>query len=78
MKNYQKNGMYQVRYCTPFKTVDGRLVDHWHETRVFANDEVDAECKVADMHPDGYAFWAVNVKDITHDMPHAKTWSGSY
>ena len=75
---YKKNGMFQVHYYERHKTVDGRFVDHQHETRVFADDEIDAECKVADRHPNGFAFWAVNVKDITHDMPHVKTWCGSY
>ena len=41
-----KAGMFQVRYCTPFKTLDGQLIEHWHETRVFADDEVDENAEL--------------------------------
>jgi hypothetical protein len=80
MNTYKKNGMFQVHYYTRHETIDGRFVDHQHETRVFADNEIDAECKVADRHPDGFAFWAVNCKDLGKlpNLPHSLTWSGSY
>lgn len=77
---YNHKAMFQVLYQEPHTSFNGRdIVWSNHETRVFAEDEVDAECKVADRHPNGYGFWAINCKDLdTSDTPHCKTWRGSY
>lgn len=66
-----KNAMYQVVYWED---------THLHETRVFADDELNAECKVADRHPNGYGFWAIASKDVANypNSPHSTVWHGSY
>lgn len=75
-----KNAFYQVIYWTPEIGISGNIVNTIHETRVAADDEIDAECIVADRHPDGYGFWAVASKDVPNNphLPHSVTWSGSY
>jgi phage major head subunit gpT-like protein len=72
--------MFQVVYEEQHTTADGLTVWHTHEARVFADDEVDAECKVADRHPNGYGFWAINCKDLEKypTAPHSRTWYGNY
>lgn len=77
---YRPKAMFQVVYEEPHTSFGGHTVWSTHETRVFADDEIDAECKVADRHPNGYGFWAINCKDLEKypNAPHSLTWHGSY
>lgn len=75
-----KNTFYQVVYWTQESGFTGNQVDVLHETRVAAADEIDAECMVADRHPDGYGFWAIASRDVPKypNTPHSTVWHGSY
>lgn len=72
--------LFQVVFQEPHISIGGNTVWEQHETRVFAVDEIDAECRVADRHPNGYGFWAIKAKDLDNypDANHQKVWLGSY